>query len=191
MPNTNINRIKQLEVYKRDKTVLSKLTKNELLSLIQSYKECERDFAIESYDDIIKAVHNAGIDHNYEQQYIIALNNFNVIIDVLKIDSFRKGTVEFEADVLFNKLSSIPHVSRLAFVHNHPTGGHSLSEGDKTQARILYILSSLMGYEFKDYIILTKAGLYSIMYDDPEFFNELNTKVNNILESKVLKDIKL
>ena len=190
-----LSRIKEVEKiitgkkYQRDKLALSKLTKKDLVSLIQSYNKCQEHFAISDYIDILNAVKRSGVDYSYEQQYVIVLNNFNVIIDIIKIDSLKKGTVDFEADVLFKKLLNIPHASRLAFLHNHPTGGTDPSETDKSMAKIIYILTSLMGFEFKDYIIFNSHELYSFMYDDPEYFNSLNKEVNDILNMKVLKDI--
>lgn len=173
----------------KGKVALSKLTKSELIKLIQSYQKSVKDFQMQDYQDLLQAIQNSGIDYGHEQQYIVVLNNYNVIIDIVKIDSYQKEGVEYEADILFKKLLTIPNASRLCFVHNHPTGGSRPSNVDNSMAKVVYILSSLMGFEFKDYIIITQEEMFSFMYDNPDYFNNLNKQINDILNMKVLKDI--
>jgi len=164
---------------------LNKLSKKELLKIVQTYDQAYHEYGAEGFADVVNAIRKSGLDHDYEQFYFIVMNNNNVMLDILKIDSYKKNDVTFETDVVFKKILNIPGAQKIIVAHNHPVGDLKPSDDDDKMTTLIYIAASLLGLFFADSIILCENRLFSYNIHRPDFFPKIRKKVNKLLKLEV------
>lgn len=102
-------------------------------------------------------------EFNWEQEevHIVALNPQKQIISTGLL--FR-GTVDYclfhPRDVFRFIITN--NASAFILAHNHPSGQQEPSEADIHLTHKLYKLSTMMGIEFLDHLVLTRSGFKSL-----------------------------
>jgi DNA repair protein RadC len=160
---------------------LSTLTKKELIKLVQTYSDANKEFQTNNYADVMYSIKKAGVDYRYEQMYFVVMNHRNIIIDVIKVDSHKKNEVSLEADIILKKILNVPGAERIAMAHNHPVGGVMPSDLDDKTTAIVYSMLYLVGLELMDSLVFDETKVFSYMEHKKEFFDDLKNRINRIL----------
>jgi DNA repair protein RadC len=115
---------------------------------------------LESSQEVFDYLYQSMRDLDAEVLKVILLNGQNQIIDI--VDVFR-GSVDsssiYPREVV--KLALKYSASAVVFVHNHPSGAHQPSEGDKTMTRDLVFACMTTGIRIHDHIIIGDNRYFS------------------------------
>lgn len=127
------------------------------LKTINTLKEAASFFITQNYDE------------NIENLQIMLLNQKNELIatKILAIGSIN-SIIYSPSEIISYAIKT--KAKKIIIAHNHPSNIISPSENDKNETERLSLLSSLMGLDFLDHLILGKEKFYSFSHHEESYY---------------------
>lgn len=116
---------------------------------------------VQSLSEVALFFKSSLVNVHQENLMLLLLNNSNEIISIKNLSIGSENSVLFS----INNIISITlkmNASRLIIAHNHPSNNINPSNEDIERTNELKLLSSVVGIDFIDHLILTEYGYFSI-----------------------------
>ena len=137
---------------------------NIISSLMQEYRECkarEENIIIKNTIEAVKYFRQSFPIAGPERMHVVCLSKMNKIVSSFSFVGKDDAGVNFDFKVFMDKIN-VENAASILMFHTHPNGNVDPSKEDLiTTQRCVYI-SSLMGLNFLDHLILNENQYHSM-----------------------------
>ena len=169
--------------------ILSHLTKEELLSLIQQKDSFMKSNAIKDRDEVVSILRTQNVGYDKENLFVVVFNRQSNIVDILIYQSGCKDAIKFDVDLVLKDILRVPNANAIIMAHNHPEGGVKHSEADLISTMQISAGIHLIGLSLWDSVVFDSFDYSSIMTDNRKTVLKFFKDINKAFKHEVFKEI--